>query len=654
MIDLKHLSLDGWMSYDTAEIDLSAEGITRIQGAIGSGKSAVLEAIFYLLFGKTLRGKDSVNSLINKILQGGYDISLQLEIDGVAYTVQEIRDRPKKGLYFTSNGTDLRGKTDPDTRKKIIELLGISHSDFAAMAFLGQNQSQQLLSGTPGERARTLTDVFGLQRYDNAIAECKKDYDESLVDLASLEEKLKQYEEEFISLEDSLASDYEDINEDDYIELSDAIEEKISDIELKLTKINKLADKVKAHIYKFEAEEQQRNTAKKVKSEIRKIEKELRGLPDPKDRRTLEKNLSRLQGKITVINNKIDEANRAIKDAEKLTNICPVISEKCPVDVPKKHSALIIENCKSDKTKLQEEASVHAKNIQQCSSDLHDSRYYESLKDKLESKKEHLVDLDIPDANIDVGDSQQKLEKYNRSISKGKTKLRSLLDEKSEIQSKLAVSKSQRELVSKLEKAINDKEQAIQILTAQVKRKRKESTYLYAALLVFNKIKMYKIDLVLELLNKHIDEILDNISNGEYKAEFLSQKTSVSTKKTLDKINIIVYDSNKALPVELCSGGQKTEVGLAILLATWKTANSISNKGVTSLWLDEVFGPLHEDIINNVFNSVVDVVSELGTTSIKIITHRDLDERLFDHFWYISIKDGITTIETEGITNEGI
>jgi len=654
MIDLKHLSLDGWMSYDVADIDLSTEGITRIQGDIGAGKSAVLEAIYYLLFGKTFRGKDSVNSLINKILQGGYEISLSVAIDGVDYLIKEIRDRPNKGLYFYAGDTDNRGKTDPETRKKIVQTLGISHTDFCAIAFLGQRQSQHLVEGTPGERAKTLIDVFGLERYDDAIKDCKTDYEASKKELQSLEENLKTYQEEFSALEDSLTADYGEIDEGEYEKTGNDIDSKIHDVEERLSKITALSDKVKRTVYIFEAEEQQRNNAKKLNKEIKQLKGELDKLPKPERRKDLETRLRELQRNITTINNSLDDADNKISEAKKLTNTCPIISEECPVQIPKKHSALIIENCKSKKKKLSEEVAIYATDVQTCNTNLQSARYYAEIENKLNTKEESLAGIPKATSPEDIEEQKDKLTKYENSLAAGRDKLKQLQKKNLEIHSALAVAKNQKELLAKMEQAINAKEDAIEQLTQKVKNKVKENRYLYAAILVFNKIKMYKIDLVLELLNKYLDEILTEISSGEYKAEFASYKTSEDKKKTLDKVNITVYDSNKALPIELCSGGQSTEVGLAVLLATWKTANSISNKGVSSLWLDEVFGPLHENIINNVFDSVISVVSELGTNSIKIITHRDLDERLFDNFWYISIKDGISTIETEGVTNEGI
>ena len=68
MITLKKLTLNRWLSYDHAEFDLSEDGVTLIKGQSGCGKSAICEAISYLLFGELIRKKTSVDDLSNKII----------------------------------------------------------------------------------------------------------------------------------------------------------------------------------------------------------------------------------------------------------------------------------------------------------------------------------------------------------------------------------------------------------------------------------------------------------------------------------------------------------------------------------------------------------------------------------------------------------
>ena len=153
---------------------------------------------------------------------------------------------------------------------------------------------------------------------------------------------------------------------------------------------------------------------------------------------------------------------------------------------------------------------------------------------------------------------------------------------------------------------------------------------------------MAKIDVVLDLLNANTQEILARISGGELKAEFTSSRVSADKKTLLDKIDILVADSNKQMPINMWSGGQITQVGLAVLLGTFKTAAQISDKRVSMLWLDEPFGPLDDETVDAVFAAIIDTAKELKASSIKIISHKKLDARLRDHLWEIDIEDGIS------------
>ena len=71
----------------------------------------------------------------------------------------------------------------------------------------------------------------------------------------------------------------------------------------------------------------------------------------------------------------------------------------------------------------------------------------------------------------------------------------------------------------------------------------------------------------------------------------------------------------------------------------------LSQKSLSFLFLDECFEGFSEDRINDVFESIVNLSKELGTQSIKVISHRDLDARHFDREWKMSISNGISRLE---------
>jgi DNA repair exonuclease SbcCD ATPase subunit len=645
MIDLQKLTLDGWMSYDKETFKLNSPGITRIHGEVGSGKSAILEAIFYLLFGKTLRDKETIDNFVNKVLDSGYDIKLWFTLDGIPYAIREVRGRAKRGLYFYKHDKDLRGKSDPETRKIILNTLGMTSDDFRSIAFLGQRQTQFLVEGKPAERARAIVDIFALNKYDELITLCDMDLKLAIEEKKELATNFERYSQELENLENSLLDDDddEDIDPGDL----DKLENKISDIATKILKIRKLSEHVQNIITKATTLDAQRQRVRNLSIEIKKLKAERKKYNKPdSDLTETEDLLEDLQQEHAEATHTLKQAKKEIENAKAMTNTCPINSEDCPANIPLDNKESIITKFTKRAKKARKEEKTIDDEIKKAKKTKNLIKAYEAIETAIKNKKDAISELqDTELEKVNIKEEKKKLKKYKSGIEKGSEKLDELVNDRTELKAALAVSQEKKSTKEKINEALAEKEEAVSDLKEQVSNKSIEAQYLAGALAVFKKMKMYKIDLVLQLLNTHLKEILEKISNEEYKAEFISQRTGSDKKKKLDKIGILVYDSYKVLPIEVCSGGQATEVGLAVLLSTWKTANSISQKGVSSLWLDEVFGPLNEEIINRIFDSVVEIANDLGATSINIISHRDLDSRLFDYFWDLEREDGITNVK---------
>lgn len=645
MLHLEELYLDGWMSYTDLLLKLDSQGTTLIRGPIGSGKSGILEAIFYLNYGKTFRNKDSVNDLINKITNNGYEIWIKQSIGSNHYKICEIRDRKNKGLYFEKNGKRISGKTDPETRKLITAEWKMSPEEFRSIAFLGQRQSQILVEGTPSERAKIIVDIYGLNKYDVSIDSCDSDIKDLNKDVSSLEDLLEKSELDLSSLEENLVEDVTG-DEDD---MKGSLEKLSGIIETLETKIEETRESTRSIYETISAIEAKRSTVEKVKrirEEISALSTKLEKYDSDEDKDEVQDALNDLNKKISILENKLEEANIKIRKAASIKNECPINNENCPVKIPSKYKDKILGNANEDKESFEKSLEILSNKKSKCKSILSKCVERDNILASIEHKEESIVDLDVKDiSEKDLKDKKEQLEGLNEKLSTRKEKLRLAREKQLSITRNLSELSSKRELQKKVRAALREKKDAIKTIKDKITIQSEELQYLSVALSIFRKMKMYKIDLILQTLNENIKEILDNISDGTYKAEFTSQKLSSDKKKTLDKVSIIVYDAYKSMPIELWSGGQATEVGLAVLLSVWKTANTLSNKGVTSLWLDEVFGPLNEDIINRVFDAVKETAENLGASSIKIISHRDLDEQLFDHVWNVSLENGITNLE---------
>jgi len=643
MITPKRLVLDGWLGYDKEDIDLSSPGITYVRGNIGAGKSAVPEAIYYLLYGKTLRGKDSVNDLVNKIIDEGYEICLYFEIDGVDYQIKEIRGRSTSGLYFYKGDRDLRGKTDPETRKRIIATLGMSDQVFQSLAFLGQNQTQVLVEGTPGARGKALVDIYSLEVYDAAINILKSDLTNVKNDKIDKERELDQLLSDINAIKETIT---EDIPNEDFDGEIESISVKISNANSKIEKIRGVSNDLIAKIAKQRGLRDKQKKLEELEKNIEKKRIQLQDMKRPEvDLSELRAELQELRSKQVLLVETVTRAKREIDKANRLVNTCPITEEDCPVDVPKKHKEKIINRCNKviqSSTEKEQDTGIL---ISKLEKNKKDTQEHDQLASTIKIEEDNLKAFgDIPTAEDTVHD-EEKLEKCRDSLKVGSDKISKLQAEREKVLSRRAAYREIQIMKGKLETALKEKQDKIDRIGNEILAFDEELKYTASAIAVFKKTKLYKIDIIIDLLNKNIKSILGEISDGEYSAEFVSQKKAESSDRLLDKISIIVHDDYKSMPIELWSGGQKTEVGLAVLLSVWKTATDLAGRSVSCLWLDEVFGPLDRDAVDRVFTSVMDVARGLGTTSVKIISHRDLDTRLFDEIWSVRQDSGISSIE---------
>ena len=166
------LSIEGVFSYRTRqEIDftkLSSEGIFGIFGNTGSGKSSIVEAIIFALYGKIERvsGKqiDLINLQTNKAV-----IDFEFEVSGKAYRVVVNLTRTSSGhstkkLFYQKQEGQYRAMEEKISGE---QLTGLSYDNFCRVVIIPQGKFQDFLTLTSGERTKMLKEIFpSLKKYD--------------------------------------------------------------------------------------------------------------------------------------------------------------------------------------------------------------------------------------------------------------------------------------------------------------------------------------------------------------------------------------------------------------------------------------------------------------------------------------------------------
>jgi len=161
------------MCYREVEaLDFSGIHLACLAGDNGHGKSALLDAMTWALWGKARLGARRDDELIH-LGQTEMEVEFTFALDGNRYRVIRKRDSRGKGQSALElQGWDnqvFRPLTEPTiraTQARINELLRMDYETFINSAFLLQGRADEFTIKPPAERKRILGDILGLSIYD--------------------------------------------------------------------------------------------------------------------------------------------------------------------------------------------------------------------------------------------------------------------------------------------------------------------------------------------------------------------------------------------------------------------------------------------------------------------------------------------------------
>lgn len=141
-----------------------------LTGANGAGKSSLLDAITWALWGKARAKRDE--ELIH-LRQSDMYVQLDFEQEGINYRVIRRRSRKSNSgsldLFAIEDDGNLNTLSEPNmrgTQEKINRLLRLDYETFVHSAFLQQGKADAFTTKTPKDRKQILTDILGLSRWE--------------------------------------------------------------------------------------------------------------------------------------------------------------------------------------------------------------------------------------------------------------------------------------------------------------------------------------------------------------------------------------------------------------------------------------------------------------------------------------------------------
>lgn len=169
----RRLVLEGFGPYKRRqELDFTQLDLFAICGPTGAGKSSLVDALTYALYGRIYRVGDDVKAFIS--LDQGTDrprmlVALEFEVGNNVYRV--VRSTGERSPAQTQLEELRDGEWKPlenrvaQVNARIVRLVGLDFDAFTKSVVLPQNEFHRFLSGRPEERRQILDQLLSLELF---------------------------------------------------------------------------------------------------------------------------------------------------------------------------------------------------------------------------------------------------------------------------------------------------------------------------------------------------------------------------------------------------------------------------------------------------------------------------------------------------------
>ncbi len=594
---IKFIELTNWKTHKNTKLSF-AKGTNVLIGQMGSGKSSVMDAISYALFGTfpaLQHRRISTEDLIKNVpSQENYaEVKLGIELEGNEYVVERhIELSGSSSARLFKNGSIVQAQ--PQRVTEYIEgLLKMDYDLFSRAIYSEQNNLDYFLELRSSERKDVIDKLLGLDKFaiaeDNAtslvnrIKDMAEQAEKSAgnFDLQKLEEQLSKAKEELKKLNEEKAELSEkqstlikNVEEQakklKELQAKDAkkreLEKELKSIEGRLELINREAKKIQDMQIKPEEIESKINS---LSSELEKVRQELKSAQNSE--LELNKGVARLESETKKLEEQMQErdliikklGNKRLEDYEKKKGEKEEELEKLEKDLASSKAK------KEELEKYIEDLSKHISVCPVCERELTDELRLRLL----ESKKEMLSKAEeaIKNASKLVEESRAQLKQLREEINNilvadEKLKAYAEIDEKlsnakKELVEKEAASKEAKNAREKL----SEKESKVYEELVKLKEEKKEAEKLNSYMKEAQELKekQSKMGLDLSLLEKEVSEELIEKEQKEYtrlnsllssnQANLISIEKALSQKENeikekeevLQKVNALIQDAKE-------------------------------------------------------------------------------------------------------------
>lgn len=671
-----------FLSFSDLDVTLP-KGVTLIDGwnaddqtSEGSGKSAVLNAICWGLYGKIPK-EANVDDVIK---EGEKLCAVSVWFSNQAAVLRSRNPNTLELHVFdeSGNGRIVKGKDARETQTLIEEFVGLTFETFCQTVYFAQNYTKKFITSNQEEKGKILSEVQNLSVFDKAGKEVRsliKLAEESLVklkhnkELAAKDEELTLRDISAEEMKQTLALQQQtqriqDLNnqilsqemlrksaQDQQAQRVNGLNAQVVEAEqviagYEVTKAQHL-EAVSNLVYDEPKEKALQEVNNQLMSEAGAINAEISGIDKLEGKRAA----AQAQGNRYATRYKQLQSER-VKNLEFIANPskdCPTCGTKLET-CDTSHAQLEVENIDKESAEIEailtelsneidtpiptkDELNAKLVNIrQQRIANDAEIQSIRSIKDKLNSVATHLSGLDRNiKAQVDrIAKLKASIESESQPLAFDTTQLEALRMRLETESQPLVFDTTQLDALRiKLESARSDAES----IASLINEKNLHLSRLEVLKNGFKEIKSHVFNSLLNELNARVQKYLTHLFEVPVAVRFTNEDMKIETKVKFDGID---------RGLGLLSGGQFRRVSLAVDLALSDVITSRKGSRVDLLILDEYFKDLSEASMEKCL-----ALLENRGQPVLLIEHNSIFKNIVNNSVFVKLEGGTSRVEIQ-------
>ena len=542
-------------------------------------------------------------------------------------------------MLFKDN-IDISARNKTDTNKLILEILGINKNIFLDIVFLSQTVSTNLASLSPTQRKERLEILTNTDQVINTFKENLKEqqnlYESKCVGTQLEINKIEGKQETIENQKQNLLIQIDNINrqieERNQLGNIEDIDRQIQNYNNEINNINKQIPEIDNKITIINNSIKELNVEQGI-NETLKHDKDL----EIQDQRNI---CTNIQNEITRVTNiighnkvDIDRINKEIEEI-KSSDTCPTCGRKYD-NVNEEHIQKVIEEKNKEIKDLEDKNLENSEYVQNKQTEL--DKEIEKGK-KLKEEFEELSKV-YRDKNNEIDEQQTNLLNTNnektqllQNIQNIQQNINSLNKQKDTILKFEIPDKTQYEkMCDDIDKQIVELNNDINSLNKQLEENNDYvGSIKHCLQLITKDFRTYLLQNSISYLNSLLKNYSQKLFSNEKDIIYITQDDT--------KLNIQLGEAT----YESLSGGEKTRVNIALLLAQKSLANVIGNITCNIIILDEILGYCDAQAEEKVIDLITTELEDLD--SIYMVSHKEIPIGYDTEIIVTKNKQGLSTV----------